>query len=95
MVAFILFLTSLISNIFLALFIDRITEDYRKHPEVSGLHAVYCLLRVYKQTKRIKYLILFIVYFILFFSSIILLFVIDWGVVLEFKIWEYIRVGDN
>jgi len=95
MAAFILFLTSLISTIFLALFTDRITEDYRKYPDVSGVHAVYYLLRVYKQTKRIKYLILFIVYFILFLSTIILMFVIDWGVVSEFKIWEYIRVGTN
>lgn len=95
MIIFILFLISVISTIILGFITDKITEGYRSYPNITGIHIVFCLLKVYKKTNNIKYLILFIADFVLYISCFVIFFIVDWDIVSASELWEFIRVGKH
>ncbi len=52
------FIFCLIIIVILSFVTEKITEDYRKTSIISFL-MVFDLLKIYKKTKKIKYLVLF------------------------------------
>ncbi len=67
------FIFCLIIIIILSFFTEKITEDYRKTSIISFL-IVFDLLKIYKKTKKIKYLVLFFID-IIFLISLFCLFI--------------------